>query len=97
MTILLNNLAKNEIYRSKTSVCLKIIDPWFCSLEKKEQENKMKNFIFYLEENNAAFDIKSYRTAPLGLRIWCGPTVEKLDLENLTKWLQYGWESIYKK
>ena len=69
----------------------------FCSLEKYEQEEKMKNFIFYLEKNNAAFDIKSYRTAPLGLRIWCGPTVEKLDLEKLTKWLQYGWESINKK
>ena len=26
-----------------------------------------------------------------------GPTVEKLDLENLTKWLQFGWEIIYKK
>ena len=23
-------LAENEIYRSKTQVCLKIIDPWFC-------------------------------------------------------------------
>ena len=23
-------LAENEIYRSKTPVCLKIIDPWFC-------------------------------------------------------------------
>ena len=26
-----------------------------------------------------------------------GPTVGKLDLEHLTKWLQFGWESIYKK
>lgn len=75
-------LAENEIYRFKTSVCLKIIDPWFCSLEKYEQEEKLKKFIFYLEENNATFDIKSYRTAPLGLRIWCDPTVEKIDLKN---------------
>ncbi len=66
-------------------------------MEKTEQEKRMENFISYLEENNVAFDIKSYRTAPLGLRIWCGTTVEKLDLEYLTKWLQFGWESIYKK
>ena len=26
-----------------------------------------------------------------------GQTVEKLDLEHLTKWLQFGWEIIYKK
>ena len=29
-------LAENEIYRSKTSLCLKIIDPWFGSLEKNK-------------------------------------------------------------
>ena len=79
------------------SLGVKDIDPLFCSLEKNKQEKRMENFISYLEENNVAFDIKSYRTAPLGLRIWCGPTVEKSDLENLTKWLQYGWESIYRK
>ena len=26
-----------------------------------------------------------------------GPTVEKLDLERLTKWLLFGWKIIYKK
>ena len=57
----------------------------------------MENFISYLEENNAVLDIKSYRREPLGLRIWCDYTVEKLDLEYLTKWLQFGWKSIYKK
>ena len=40
-----------------------------------------------LEENNSAFDIKRYKTAPLGLRASCGPTIEKLDLAYLTKWL----------
>ena len=29
----------------------------------------MKNFIFYIEENNATLDIKSYRKAKLSLRI----------------------------
>ena len=38
-----------------------------------------------LEEDNSAFDIKRCRTAPLGLRILCGPTVEKLDLAYITK------------
>ena len=34
---------------------------------------------------------------PLNLSFSLGPTVEKLDLEYLTKCLQFGWEIIYKK
>jgi len=34
---------------------------------------------------------------PLNLSFSSGPTVEKLELEQLTKWLQFGWEIIYKK
>ena len=34
---------------------------------------------------------------PLNLSFSSGPTVEKLDLEHLNKWLQFGWEIIYKK
>ena len=34
---------------------------------------------------------------PLNLSFSSGPIVKKLDLEHLTKWLQFGWEIIYKK
>ena len=34
---------------------------------------------------------------PLNPSFCAGPKVEKLDLEHLTKWLQFGWEIIYKK
>ena len=34
---------------------------------------------------------------PLNPSFFSCPIVEKLDLEYLTKWLQYGWEIIYKK
>ena len=90
-------LAPNKLYRSKTSVCLKFIDPWFNSLNEKNQNQYLDRFLSFLEDHNAAFDIKSYRTAPLGLRIWCGPTVEKNDLKLLTEWLSLSWWGIYKK
>ena len=34
---------------------------------------------------------------PLNPSFSSDPTVKKLDLEHLTKWLQFGWEIIYKK
>ena len=90
-------LAESESYRSKTSVCLKFIDPWFLSLEETKKIENVDKFLYILESNKAAYDIKHYRTAPLGLRIWCGPTVEKSDLKILTQWLSYVWEKICKK
>ena len=90
-------LAPNKLYRSNTSVCLKVIDPWFNSLNEKTQNQYLNKFLSFLEDHNAAFDIKSYRTAPLGLRIWCGPTVEKDDLKLLMEWLSLSWWEIYKK
>ena len=90
-------LAESESFRSKTSVCLKFIDPWFLSLNETEKIGYINKFLKILEDNNAAYDIKNYRTAPLGLRIWCGPTVEKDDLKLLSEWLRFGWEKIYKK
>ena len=54
----LNNL-------SNTSICLKLIDS---KLNTKSIETKNlieKNIIKLLEENNVAFDIGSYRSAPL--------------------------------
>ena len=87
-------LATDERTRSNTSVCLKIIDPWFLSLGADAQADAAKKIATLLEGEGVAFDIAAYRAAPSGLRIWCGGTIERADLEALMPWLDWAWAKV---
>jgi phosphoserine aminotransferase len=87
-------MATEERFRSPSSVCLKIVEPWFANQPPAEQRTIVKNFADLLENENIAFDVAGHRTAPPGLRIWCGPTVEKEEIEALLPWLDWAWEEI---
>jgi phosphoserine aminotransferase len=84
-------LASDPKTRSNTSVCLKIIDPWFTALAKDAQAAAASKIASLLEKENVALDIGGYRAAPPGLRIWCGATVEKSEIEQLTPWLDWAF------
>eukprot|EP01004_Peranema_trichophorum_P004531 NODE_3448_length_1348_cov_55.167347_g3010_i0.p1 GENE.NODE_3448_length_1348_cov_55.167347_g3010_i0~~NODE_3448_length_1348_cov_55.167347_g3010_i0.p1 ORF type:complete len:388 (-),score=55.76 NODE_3448_length_1348_cov_55.167347_g3010_i0:140-1303(-) len=76
----LHFLADNPAYRSPTSVCFTISDLTPAQVSAMVKE---------LGQEKAAFDIGSYKDAPAGIRIWCGATVDKKNLESLVPWLDY--------
>jgi len=79
----LGHLAQDPEIRSKTSVCLTVAGA---------DSALIKRFAKLLEDEDAAYDIASYRDAPPGLRIWCGATVDTADIEALGPWLDWAWE-----
>ena len=84
-------LAIDETIRSNTSVCLKVVDPSVTRLSADAQRTFVKGLGAALEKEAVAYDIDAHRDAPLGLRIWCGSTVERADLEALTLWLDWAF------
>ncbi|MHC1547739.1 phosphoserine transaminase [Phyllobacterium sp. K27] len=89
----LGNLAVVPSTRSNTSVCLTIVDPEITALGPDAQAAFAKNLVTALEKEGVAFDIGAYRDAPSGLRIWAGATVEASDLQALTLWLDWAFQT----
>lgn len=90
-------LAEDPLTRSSTSVCLKIVDPWFTGLPAANQEAVAKTIAAALETEQVALDAGSYRDAPPGLRIWCGATIEAADLQALLPWLDWAYADAKSK
>jgi phosphoserine aminotransferase len=84
-------LAADADLRSNTSVCLKVVDPSVARLPAEAQAAFVKSVAAALDKEGVAYDIDAYRDAPPGLRIWCGSTVERSDVEALTLWLDWAY------
>jgi len=80
----INFLAKDPTTRSSTSVCLTL----------DLTADQIKKFVALLDKEGVAFDIGGYRDAPPSIRIWCGSTVEKADLEALCPWMTWAYEQV---
>jgi len=87
-------LAQDAAIRANTIVCIAITDPSFTALADDAKQDAIKKMCAALEKEGVALDIAGYRAAPPGLRIWCGATVDKTDIETLTPWLDWAWEQI---
>jgi phosphoserine aminotransferase len=83
-------LAQDAATRSTTSICLKLVAPWFAALGPEGQASAAKRLVALLEDEGVAYDIGAYRDAPPGLRIWGGATVETADIAALLPWLDWA-------
>jgi phosphoserine aminotransferase len=90
-------LAMDPATRSCTSVCLKIVADWFTTLDAGKQAEAAKRLAAILESEGVALDAGSYRDAPPGLRLWCGATVERSDVEALLPWLDVAFAQVAKE
>ncbi len=90
----IENLAVNRDEWSNTGVCLKIADPRVTALPVAEQQAFAKAIVKLLGDENVALDFGAYKTAPAGFRIWASGLIEKSDLEALTPWLDWAFETV---
>jgi phosphoserine aminotransferase len=87
-------LAQDASSRSCTSVCLKLVDDWFVRLVPDAQRAFVKRLEALLDAEGVAYDIAGHRDAPPGLRLWCGSTVERSDVEALLPWLDWAYGEL---
>ena len=83
----LSFLAQDPATVSNTSVCLSV----------DANPEQVKEIVKRLEAESVAFDIGAYRDAPPGLRVWCGATIEKEDIELLVEWLEWAYAAVVSK
>lgn len=89
----LDFLAADPATRSNTSVCLTVTDPDVAALSSVAQRAFSGRIAARLAEEGVAYDIAAYRSAPPGLRIWTGATIETEDVAALMPWLDWAFRS----
>ena len=87
-------LAEDVVTRSCTSICLKLVAPWFVALSTDGQAAAAKQLAALLEKEGVAYDVAAYRDAPPGLRIWGGGTIDTADIDALLPWLDWAHDVV---
>jgi phosphoserine aminotransferase len=73
-------LAEIPETRSNTSACLSVVSPKVQALPPADQSKLLKDIASEMAKRKVAYDMNSYKDAPPGFRLWCGPTIETDDL-----------------
>lgn len=88
-------LAHDALARSHTGVCLSVLLESFVFSNANIQWGVIEQVAALLEKERVAYDIKNHRNACPGFRVWCGPTVERDDIEKLLPWIEWSFNKIF--
>ncbi|TAH36499.1 MAG: phosphoserine transaminase [Alphaproteobacteria bacterium] len=88
-------LAEEPSARSRTSVCLKIIEPGYRELPDEQARAICRSIADTLMAEKVATDIMGHKEAPPNIRLWAGGMVETGDIQKLLPWLDWAY-SLYK-
>ena len=86
-------LCADDVNLSSTSICLRLSAPEIIAQSLDGQVAFAKKMVGLLAGEGAAYDIGAYRTAPPGLRLWGGPTVEADDMRALMPWIDWAYQT----
>ncbi|MBY0280656.1 MAG: phosphoserine transaminase [Alphaproteobacteria bacterium] len=85
-------MASSDLVTSPVSVCLVL--PSLKDKEEKSSRDFLQSMATLLRQQAVAFDFVNHAYSPPSLRVWCGPTVEKADLEAFLPWLDWAYASF---
>jgi phosphoserine aminotransferase len=80
--------------RSNTSICFKVVDPWFTAKDKEAQLKIIKETEKMLDKEGIAYEIANHRDAPASYRLWGGATVEASDIKACLAWIDWAYNSV---
>jgi len=89
------HLARDPATRPNTPVAMRLGGPAFDGKSEEEKRRLGSAIAAVLESEGVAFDIHAFRTAPAGLRVWTGGTVEAEDIAALPPWLEWAFEQVH--
>jgi len=80
--------------RSNTSICFKVVDPWFTAKDKEVQLKIIKETEKMLDKEGIAYEVANHRDAPASYRLWGGATVETSDIKSCLEWINWAYNSV---
>ena len=82
---------------SSTSLCFKVIDPWFTAKSVEEQRKIIKDSEALLDKEGIAYEIANHAYAPPSYRLWGGTTMEASDIATCLEWINWAYLTIKSK